>query len=72
MSTFLLVSDHAGHNILGLGLLLGASSVQWVLGERLGPQWDCSNVLVEPGGWSCWMLQSDDLWAWSEHEVHGG
>jgi hypothetical protein len=44
MSTFLLVSDHAGHNILGPGPLSRASARQWVLGERLGPYWDYSNV----------------------------
>jgi hypothetical protein len=44
MSAFLLVSDHAGHNILGSGLLTGASAGKWVPEERLGPFWDCSNV----------------------------
>jgi hypothetical protein len=44
MSTFLLVSDHAGHNVLGPGPLSHASAGQWILGGRIGLYWDWSNV----------------------------
>jgi hypothetical protein len=44
MSTFPLVSDCAGHNLLGPGLLSGTSAGQWILGGRLSAYWGCSNV----------------------------
>jgi hypothetical protein len=39
MSTFPIVSDCAGHNILGPRPLAGTSAGQWILGGRLDPYW---------------------------------
>jgi hypothetical protein len=71
MSAFLLVSDRAGHNILGPGPLSGASESSGSQERGQASSGTVQVFLVEPGGQTHRELQSEDWWARSEHEVHG-